>query len=425
MARRIFISDIHMGIREGQSGPHPYGWLREDRQKLLAEFLNSLTGSNAVDELIIVGDLFDEWVMPFQVSSPAGDDESWFAKVAADPLNAAILKALSDLAGRSSVSYVHGNHDMQLSQSVLAGLAPGVKWVSGDPGMGVYAEDGIHAEHGSLYCLFNAPYLLSGKQLQQVPLGYLMARSNAQFVSEGGTMRWEEYLQLFLDVFLDLFKGDKLAEAFIEAMVKAMKINPDTPVYLYGVDGFTSQATTIKAMATQLGDIYDQWDDEWKNQGIDNVPRDWAVLGDAGCLYHAAELHFTSQNKLVIYGHTHKWELDGVLSSDLSSVDKEMADLLDSKITGQETLNKMRDIADKYDPGEGIYDGHVYVNCGTWIDGTGDSDSLLPATYVEVCDHGGERRVTVYQCQLAPKPRPGEPDKLVITALKSRTIRYP
>ncbi len=412
--RRVFISDIHMGIGEGLAGPHPYDWLRQDRAGLLADFLNSLDGSNAVDELVVVGDLFDEWVMPFSVSSPADDDRGWFAKVAKVPENAAILTALSELARRATVSYVHGNHDMQMTQEVLATFAPGVRWIPGTPGMGVYTADGIHAEHGSLYCLFNAPYLLSAQQNQQIPLGYLVGRSDAQFVSQGGVLRWEDYLELFGDIVLALAKGEKLAQAFVDGLTKVMKIQPDAQVNLYGVDGFGATTTTVGKMAEQLGDIYDQWDGEWKERGIPNVSALWAAIGDAGHLYYAAKLNFTASNNLVIYGHTHKWELHGVASVDLPDLSQAMDNLLSSDSCGREAFDKIQEIAERYDPGEETYDGHVYANCGTWIDGTGDGSKPPPATYVDVTDSEGVRTVTVNQVG------PGG----VVTPLKSRTIRH-
>ncbi|NOX79810.1 MAG: hypothetical protein GXP57_01730, partial [Deltaproteobacteria bacterium] len=65
-------------------------------------------------------------------------------------------------------------------------------------------------------------------------------------------------------------------------------------------------------------------------------------------------------------------------------------------------------------PGEEVYDGHAYVNCGTWIDGTGDGSKPPPATYVEVLDSNGVRTGTVNQYEASG----------AITPLKSRRIRY-
>jgi len=413
--RRIFISDIHMGIGEGLSGHHPYGWLRKDRAKMLVAFLNSLAGANRVDELVVVGDLFDEWVMPFTVSSPASNDPAWFETVARVKENKDILQALSELTGRARVIYVHGNHDMQMTRDVLERWAPGVQWVPGNPGMGTFEANCIHAEHGSLYCLFNAPYLLAAVANMQIPLGYLVARADAQFVSRGGVLDWEDYLKLFLDILSDLLNGEKLAQAFVDGLAKVMKIDLDALVHLYGVDGSGDTTTTVRKMAAQLGDVYDQWDNEWKKQGIANVSPLWAAIGDAGFLYHAAKLHFTPANNLVVLGHTHKWELSGVASADLPGLDKEMADLLGTVTRGLEALEKIQEITDRYDPGEEVYDGHVYANCGTWIDGTGDGSKPPPATYVEVIDSNEVRTVTVNQYETGG----------VITPLKSHSIRYP
>ncbi|MGD9161153.1 MAG: hypothetical protein PVG39_22235 [Desulfobacteraceae bacterium] len=48
--RRIFISDIHMGIGEGLVGPHPYSWLRKDRADMLTHFLEVLKDNDTFDK---------------------------------------------------------------------------------------------------------------------------------------------------------------------------------------------------------------------------------------------------------------------------------------------------------------------------------------------------------------------------------------
>lgn len=266
--RRVFISDIHMGIKEGLVGKHPYGWLRKDRARMLRDFLDSLKGDNAVDELVVVGDLFDEWVMPFIVKEPVHGDAAWFNKVAEVEENRHILTALSELARRTRVTYVHGNHDMQMTKTILDFCTQGVKLIPETPGTGAYNKDGIYAEHGSLYCLFNAPYLLSGDKNKQIPIGYFMARSNARFVSEGGVLDWEDYLKMFVDIGSELLIGERLAQALLNALADGMGIRPEDKVYLYGVDGFTRETTTIHDMAESLGNIFDEWDREWKEAGF-------------------------------------------------------------------------------------------------------------------------------------------------------------
>jgi len=70
--RRIFVSDIHMGddrCRNQPSDLHPYGWLSENRQKLFAKFVKTVCSD--VDEVIILGDLFDEWICPAKLDPTA------------------------------------------------------------------------------------------------------------------------------------------------------------------------------------------------------------------------------------------------------------------------------------------------------------------------------------------------------------------
>ncbi|MCP4690729.1 MAG: hypothetical protein GY859_21930 [Desulfobacterales bacterium] len=399
--RRIFISDIHMGIEECLVGPHPYGWLSVDRARMLTEFIESLKGDNAVDELIIVGDLFDQWLMPFSVKSPVEGDGSWFARIAKAPENAKILAALSNLANRASVSYVQGNHDMQLTKNILERHAPGVKWIPGAPGMGAYVNDGIHAEHGSLYCLFNAPYFLSADKQQHMPIGYFMARSDAQFVSQGGALDWDDYLKMFFDIAMDMLTGEKLAQALLTGMSDVMGIKPDDAVHLYGVDHFASETTKIDEMANLLGNIYDEWDDEWKKLGVPNVSALTAYIGDTGHLHPASRINFSPSTNLVVYGHTHKWELTGVTIEDVDSFGLEMEDFFMEKLRLNEVKKMIMEITNLYDPGDELFEGHVYANSGAWIDGAGDGAEPLPATYVDVIDGGGVRTIHMMEYGVA------------------------
>src|SRR5208283_4687856 len=70
--KRIFVSDTHMGDSRSQrqtSPYHPYGWLSENRQELFANFVRTVRSH--VDEVIILGDLFDEWICPAKLDPTA------------------------------------------------------------------------------------------------------------------------------------------------------------------------------------------------------------------------------------------------------------------------------------------------------------------------------------------------------------------
>lgn len=82
--KRLFISDIQMGDRESvkPTQGHAYGWLQPNRAQLLADFLAWVNTRKDVQQLIIIGDLFDEWVTPASLSPvpPPSSGEDQFMK---------------------------------------------------------------------------------------------------------------------------------------------------------------------------------------------------------------------------------------------------------------------------------------------------------------------------------------------------------
>ncbi len=70
-SKRIIISDIHMGdsrsVETSSANPYAYCWFadkegaNQNRPKMLADFLEKyVINDNTVDELVVLGDLFDE-----------------------------------------------------------------------------------------------------------------------------------------------------------------------------------------------------------------------------------------------------------------------------------------------------------------------------------------------------------------------------
>jgi UDP-2,3-diacylglucosamine pyrophosphatase LpxH len=82
-AKRIFISDIHMGDQQSVDPPadlHPYGWFHLDRGRMLADFLDLKLSDPEVKEIIILGDLFDLWVYPAELEPP--DEKRHLCRIA-------------------------------------------------------------------------------------------------------------------------------------------------------------------------------------------------------------------------------------------------------------------------------------------------------------------------------------------------------
>ncbi len=124
--KKIFISDIHMGDARSFAGPHPYGWCRSNIPHL-ADFLTEQLNAPDVAEVVILGDLFDLWVIPSDE-----DPLNSFQAICDNPANSRVMDALRQLAQRGILTYVPGNHDMTLS--TIARPGPGNLWRTCSPG---------------------------------------------------------------------------------------------------------------------------------------------------------------------------------------------------------------------------------------------------------------------------------------------------
>ena len=89
------------------TGQFPYGWLRGKNIDYLTDFLKEKFEAQDVVQVVILGDLFDQWVIPTD-SDPLARLDS----ICSNPKNKGIIDNLKTLAAGSKLSYVPGNHDM-------------------------------------------------------------------------------------------------------------------------------------------------------------------------------------------------------------------------------------------------------------------------------------------------------------------------
>ena len=81
----------------------------------LADFLAEQLDAPDVGEVVILGDLFDTWVIPTN-ENPLNS----FQAIYDNPDNSPVTDSLRRLAERGILTYVPGNHDMVLSTTGLA-----------------------------------------------------------------------------------------------------------------------------------------------------------------------------------------------------------------------------------------------------------------------------------------------------------------
>jgi len=180
----VCISDIHMGDERAVAGK--YCWFDENADAL-ENFLDYVMSSPDVKQLVILGDLFDEWLVPYDVSPfdstvSIQSSEEYFHAIANCPTNLQIFNKFRTIVNEGEIEliYVPGNHDMLLTHEILNGIIPNITWMGDVPGLGKYSPvDRIIMEHGHRYDLFNCPQSLINAS-HKLPPGYFIARLYAR-----------------------------------------------------------------------------------------------------------------------------------------------------------------------------------------------------------------------------------------------------
>jgi UDP-2,3-diacylglucosamine pyrophosphatase LpxH len=152
----VVISDLHLGndLTYSENIKH---------LKRLQQFLNEVRSSNTIREMVIAGDMFDEWYIPTRANTYSGGSQASFIKktVAA---NKSIFDVLNGIIQDKKIklTYIPGNHDMGFTPENVNIAMPGVNQArdgSDKYGIGTYHPDGydqIAIEHGHRYDFFCA-----------------------------------------------------------------------------------------------------------------------------------------------------------------------------------------------------------------------------------------------------------------------------
>ena len=363
--RLIFISDLHMNVNAN------YSWL-VDHADDLAQFLNEVNARDDVAELVILGDLLDDWVSPVKNSPQA------FADILAASNNARIVAALNAVCHNPNikVTYVTGNHDMlsfeNQNKAVIANAFPGMNISSESPGLGAYTRDDvIWAEHGHPYCLFNAPDTWS-RPGSHLPMGYFISRLAAsKAASTGQVTTTPDLLDIFVKSPSERDKylkqphspqaGNIFDDAVIIAVFNAIALwsgnGPWDQFIMNGLDDYITNPS-VEDVAFTYDTIFSGW--TTRQNRVSQVE---AVWDDLGSLTSAANLIFEMPDSLkdkypftpriILFGHTHEAEF-------------------------------------QYHVGDA---DTIYANTGTWIDSK-------PMTWVEIQITAGNQGQTLYEVSL-------------------------
>ena len=303
-----FISDIHMGSEEAlkpEAPWHSWCWLGEDRAAFLGSFLSGLADDTELHSVVVLGDLFDDWVAPTHMPPVEGDraPDALLRKIAEAPQNQAIKAGFQRLADAGkSLHYVRGNHDMFLTDDLLREWVPAFACTpdTAGPGTGAYVIDGLlRAEHGCAYCLANAPYKEDGEY--RYPVGYYLARIDAY--NRAVNDKSADYLKIFADMCQSHpNKNTCVGEAILSEAADA-KLPSGSPFIM---NSDYPNDYTVASVADRFRD----WLVEWDRRGYP-VGEVLAVLGDVTGLRESMHRLWLGSGvvKIAVCGHTHRAEL--------------------------------------------------------------------------------------------------------------------
>ncbi len=182
----VVISDLHLGADLAYAECH-------DNLPALAEFLQTVRQSPTVRELVIAGDLLDEWFVPATTDTYAGKDQADFVKRIA-AANPEVIGAFNNIIqdGTIRVTYVPGNHDLTITAANVDSILSGINQARDDQlGLGTYSPQDhpeIAIEHGHRYNFFCAPDPLSNAAVAPgsiMPPGYFFTRIAVLHVLQG------------------------------------------------------------------------------------------------------------------------------------------------------------------------------------------------------------------------------------------------
>jgi UDP-2,3-diacylglucosamine pyrophosphatase LpxH len=324
----VVISDIHLGADLSYAECN-------QNLKYLKDFLLRLKKSPNVKELVIAGDLLDEWFVPAPINTYAGKDQADFVQRIAEA-NRGVIDAIKAIINDNKilVTYVPGNHDLTITEANVNLILPGINQAR-DPelGLGTYSPIGypkIAIEHGHRYNFFCSPDPYSNQDIAPgtiTPPGYFFTRIGALHVAQG-------YPTVAGDTLSAVIPNPSANESqsllysyrrLWEWAINYLKINNkfDEDIIVTNFDGFTDTYCVndlVPYQTTQGGEIdvnlFKGIQDTWYQRQIHNrvqvpVPTADAIANaakESELSKRAKDQYFENPNsnvRLVVFGHTH------------------------------------------------------------------------------------------------------------------------
>jgi UDP-2,3-diacylglucosamine pyrophosphatase LpxH len=307
------ISDVHFCLPSANTGNYS---MFGKNAAALESFLDFILRGNKIKEVIIQGDIFDEWMVPFRdapFDSGAGirDSRDYFLAVANNPVNLPSVNKFREIALHPELDliYVPGNHDMLMTREVLEEIIPGVQWEGDVPGLGKYIPaNKIIMEHGHRYDFFNCPQPLVNPP-HMLPPGYFITRFYASCV---GNPQLPGYV--YSPVKSSWMFNSAWILCFVELLHQYQVPAPpmdSAVVNMSGIDGYLAPFSFEGARQMYADSIEPKWPATQQANGVP-VPISVfvAILNsiEVGAMSYYEYLNNSpghDQYNIVSFGHTH------------------------------------------------------------------------------------------------------------------------
>ena len=323
----VVLSDLHLGA------DLTYAECKENLPSL-EKLLNRIKASPNVKELVIAGDLLDEWFVPATTDTYLGKDQADFVLRIATA-NKGVFDSINSIIqeGNILVTYVPGNHDLTITAANIESVLPWINQARDAVlGLGTYSPvdyPKIAIEHGHRYNFFCAPDPFSNQDIAPgtiTPPGYFFTRIGALHVSQGFPAAGDTVPIVTRNTSGDesqdlLFTYWNLWNWAINYLTIENRF--DEQIIVTNIDGFTGSYSVNDLLPFQTSpggfinvNLYNGIQDNWVQRQAHNhvpvlIPALQAIAGSAS----AGELDNQAKNqyflnpgsdvRIVVFGHTH------------------------------------------------------------------------------------------------------------------------
>jgi UDP-2,3-diacylglucosamine pyrophosphatase LpxH len=287
--KQIFLSDFHMGPGKKLSpGSFSYEWLTEDMANVCANFLDQVGKDPDVDNVVLMGDVFDNNVCPIDVSPPTYDEIIGAKK------NKKLITSIKKLTEKKTVYLLPGNHDIDYDRNEIQNkLFPKINYCNNDE----YEDGKIVAIHGNANYMWCAPDYRPANKYAPLPLGYFLSRIGATRKTRCGN-KDAPVIKIIGKILKELIADPTqkdLVEELVEYAWKWAKIGANEKVII------SKGEVTYQEIIDNYRDLPAYWRDLYKDYSFQDYMFAWQVIFFIEGLKDG--------KKVFIAGHTHDDEI--------------------------------------------------------------------------------------------------------------------